>query len=262
MDAVTTSAGVDRQELEARIRAMYRAVADDPSGSYHFELGRSLAERLGYPAEMLDRLPAGAVDSFAGVGWFLDFAELTAGETVVDLGSGSGMDSFVAALLVGDAGRVIGVDMTPEQLAKARRLATHAGAANVRFVEGRIEELPFGDAEFDAVISNGVINLAPDKHRVFAEAARILRPGGRLGIADIVSRATLPDKIVCNAELWASCIGGASQVDAYRSAIEAAGLVVEVERPNPYAFLSSQARGASETYGVMSLSILARKPQR
>jgi arsenite methyltransferase len=201
---------VDAIELETKVKDLYRHVAEQPHGAYHFEMGRALAERLGYPADLLDRIPGGAVESFAGVGYFVDLADLRPGERVMDLGSGSGMDTFVAATLVGSSGRVVGVDFTVEQLAKARRLATAAGLGQVEFRQGRIEALSAEDNQsFDCVISNGVINLSPDKDRVFAEAARVLRPGGRLAIADIVTDRQLTESIVCNADLWASCIGGA-----------------------------------------------------
>jgi arsenite methyltransferase len=154
------------------------------------------------------------------VGHFLDLAAGAPGEVVLDLGSGSGMDSFLAALRVGPEGRVIGVDMTAEQLAKARRLAAEAGIAQVEFREGYIERPPVEDAAVDVVISNGVINLAPDKRAVFAAAARALRPGGRLALADIVTERQLPEGIRCDAALWAACIGGAMQRERYREAIE------------------------------------------
>jgi arsenite methyltransferase len=250
---------VDTQELEAKVKDMYRHVATEPHGDYHFELGRPLAERLGYPVEVLDRIPAGAIESFAGVGHFFDLAELRAGESVIDLGSGSGMDVFFAAHRVGPGGRVVGIDFSAEQLAKARDLTAEAGFDQVELREGRVESLPAEDEGFDCVISNGVINLSPEKDRVFAEVARVLRPGGRLAIADIVSDQELKESIVCDADLWASCIGGAAQQDAYREAIEGAGLRIEEIRENPYRFISEQAQSASEKYGVKSVSLLARK---
>jgi arsenite methyltransferase len=250
---------VDTRELEEKVQGMYRAVATEPHGAYHFELGRSLAERLGYPAAMLDVLPEGAIESFAGVGYFFDLAELRPGESVVDLGSGSGMDVFFACRRVGPQGRVLGVDFTDEQLSKARTLARTAGFDQAEFRAGRIERLAVEDETVDCVISNGVINLSPEKEAVFAEAARVLRPGGRLAIADIVSEQQLKESIVCDADLWASCIGGAAQEDAYRHAIEAAGLRVEQIRRNPYEFISPRARRASDKYGVKSISLLARK---
>jgi arsenite methyltransferase len=250
---------VDTTELTEKVQRMYRAVATEPGGEYHFELGRPLAERLGYPADVLDQLPAGAIESFAGVGYFFDLANLREGERVVDLGSGSGMDVFFAAAQVGARGPVIGVDFTPEQLANARGLAAEHGFERVEFREGRIERPPVEDESADCVISNGVINLSPDKQRVFAEAARALRPGGRFAIADIVSEQQLKESIVCDADLWASCIGGAAQQDAYREGIEAAGLRIAEVRPNPYQFISQRARDASAKYGVKSVSLLARK---
>ncbi len=248
---------VDAQELETKVKDMYRHVAEEPLGEYHFEMGRSLAERLGYSAEVLDRIPAGALESFAGVGFFFDLAGLSAGDRVIDLGSGSGTDAFFAALQVGDTGGVMGVDFTAQQLNKARRLANEGGFPQVEFREGRIESLPAEDGSFDRVISNGVINLAPDKGRVFSEAARVLKPGGRLAIADIVSEQQLKESIVCDADLWASCIGGAAQQDAYRDAIEGAGFKIEEMRDNPYEFISDRARDASTKYGVRSVSLLA-----
>jgi ubiquinone/menaquinone biosynthesis C-methylase UbiE len=252
-------AGVDTRELDAKVKDMYRHVAEEPHGAYHFETGRPVADRLGYPADVLDRLPAGAVESFAGVGYFFDLARLGEGERVIDLGSGSGMDVFFAAELVGHSGWVVGVDFTTEQLDKARRLAAEAGLDQVELREGRIESLPAENESFDCAISNGVINLSPQKERVFAEAARVLRPGGRLAIADIVSEQQLKESIVCDADLWASCIGGAAQEDTYRHAIETAGLRLEETRQNPYEFISEQARNASAKYGVKSVSLLAVK---
>jgi arsenite methyltransferase len=255
------STTVNTDELEAKVKEMYRQGAGQPHGEFHFELGEPVAIRVGYDADRLASVPTGAVESFAGVGFFFDLAALQTGETVVDLGSGSGMDAFYAAGLVGPGGRVVGVDFTLEQLDKARRLAVEAGAGNVEFIEGRIEAVPLPDASADCVVSNGVINLCPDKRAVFADAARVLRPGGRLAIADIVTEQQLTDAIVRNADLWASCIGGAAQQDRYLEAIESAGLAVDEVRVNAYEFISDQARGASETYGVKSVSVLATKPR-
>jgi len=254
------TATVDVAELEAKVKDIYRAVAADPQGAFHFELGRELALRLGYDGAGLDEVPAPAVDSFAGVGFFFDLLDLKPGETVLDLGSGSGMDVFYAAGLVGPDGQAIGVDFTREQLDKAAGLMRERHLENVDLREGRIEALPVEDSSVDAVISNGVINLSPDKNAVFAEAARVLRPRGRLAVADIVTEVQLVDAIVCDADLWASCIGGAALKSAYLEAIRSAGLEVVTTRENPYRFLSDQAQGASRRYGVKSISLLARKP--
>ena len=252
---------LDVEDLRGKVRVMYEAVARQPhDGHFHFEMGRGLMERLGYPRADLDAVPAAALESFAGVGYFFDFAALTSGETVLDLGSGSGSDAFVAARQVGHAGRVVGVDMTDAQLEKATALARAHGYLQVEFRKGLIEELPLRDGEADCVISNGVINLAPDKTKVFAEAARVLRPGGRLAIADIVTDVQLPANVTCNTTLWAACIGGAAQRDDYRSQIEAAGLRVVSARENvAYGFLSTSAQNATQQYGVKSMSFLAVK---
>ena len=250
---------VNTDELEAKVKDMYRHVAEQPQDRFHFELGARVALRAGYDADRLTAVPLGAVESFAGVGYFFDLADLQPGETVVDLGSGSGMDVFYAAGLVGPTGHAYGVDFTPQQLDKARRLANNAGLAHVEFREGRIEALPMADASVDCVISNGVINLCPDKKAVFAEAARVLKPGGRLAIADIISEQQLKDTIVCDADLWASCIGGAAQQEVYLRAIESAGFTIAQHRVNAYEFISNQARNASARYGVKSISLLATK---
>jgi arsenite methyltransferase len=258
---MTTSVTFDPRELETKVKAMYRSVAEDPHGDFHFEMGRAMAERLGYPAADLDRIPAEAIESFAGVGYYFHLAQLRAGETVVDFGSGSGMDTFFASLKVGPAGKVIGIDMTDEQLAKANRLRNRDGFANVTYLKGYIEDVPYPTASVDAVISNGVINLAPDKSKVFREIYRLLKSGGRFATADIVTEVQLPDSIVCNSTLWAACIGGAAQQESYRSLIEATGLRIAKLEVNPaYQFISDNARGASKKFGVKSISLLAFKP--
>ena len=254
-----TDRRVDTDDLESRVKAMYEEVALAPDHEFHFETGRQLAEHLGYPAPDLDLIPAAAVDSFAGVGYFLDLAGIAPGEVVLDLGSGSGTDSFLAALATGSGGAVIGVDMTAAQLAKATRLAEESGIATASFLEGYIERPPVVARSIDVVISNGVINLSADKPAVFRAAATALRPGGRLAIADIVTAKSLPDGITCDASLWAACIGGAVQRDDYLTMIREAGLEVEAVRDNDYRFVSERAVGATTTYGVSSVSILARK---
>jgi ubiquinone/menaquinone biosynthesis C-methylase UbiE len=253
-------ANVDTRELENKVKDMYREVATNPHGEFHFEMGRAMAERLGYAPADLDRIPMEAIESFAGVGHFFRLARLQRGETVVDLGSGSGMDSFIAALHVGDEGRVIGVDMTDEQLAKAERLRQRRPFANIGFRKGYIEETGVQSGLADCVISNGVINLAPDKSQVFREAARLLRPGGRLALADIVTDVPLPETVVCNADLWAACIGGAAERTRYVDEIERAGFRVMQVQDNPeYRFISDRAQGATSKFGVKSVSILAVK---
>ena len=251
---------LDRIDLENRVKQMYTEVAEQPEGTFHFEMGRELALRLGYLAEDLDRIPARSVESFAGVGYHIGLAAINDGDTVLDLGSGSGMDAFTASLYAEPTGRVVGIDMTEAQLKKAEELRTAEGFSNVFFVSGNIMELPFENNVFDAVTSNGVINLCPDKSAVFREVHRVLKPGGVFCQSDIVSEVQLPENIVCNASLWAACIGGAMQEDAYRAVVEEAGLNVEVWNDNPaYGFISNSAKGATETYKVKSISMKAVK---
>jgi SAM-dependent methyltransferase len=257
----TPAPTVDVGELEAKVKEMYRLVAEAPQDRYHFELGRPLAERLGYDPRVLEVIPEPAVASFAGVGYVFGVAQLRLGERVIDLGSGSGMDAWYAAAQVGAEGHVLGIDFTPAQVDRARGLVADRGDDVIEFREGRIEAIPAEDSSFDCVVSNGVINLSPRKAQVFAEAARVLRPGGRLAIADIVSDVPLTESITCDADLWASCIGGAAQLDDYVAIIESAGLTVTAMGRNPYQFLSRRALSASATYGVRSLTILAVKPE-
>ncbi len=251
---------VDTQALEAQVKAMYEKVALSPQAEFHFEMGRALAERLGYDSALLDRVPAEAIASFAGVGEHLSLAAIQKGESVVDLGSGSGLDTFVAAELVGRDGWVLGVDMTDAQRAKAEALRADADYEQITYLPGYIHELPVPSGSYDVAISNGVINLAPDKGAVFREIARVLAPGGRLALSDIVTGVELPQGIKCNADLWAACIGGAMERQAYQRAIAAAGLEVVLVKPNPeYRFLSDSANGAAGRYAVSSLSLLAIK---
>jgi arsenite methyltransferase len=251
---------VSRADLEAKVRAMYRDVAQNPRGGFHFEMGRVMAERLGYRSGDLDRIPSEAIDSFAGVGYYFHLLDGMEGARVLDLGSGSGMDSFLASQITGPTGTVIGLDMTDAQRAKAESLRRRFGVRNVTYVKGYIDDAPFEDGSFDVVVSNGVINLALNKPQVFREIARLLRPGGRLAIADIVTDVLLPDTISCNATLWAACIGGAWQVERYKQAIEAAGLrIVAYQVNDQYRFLSDNAQGATEKFGVKSVSLRADK---
>jgi len=255
-----TTETVDKIDLENKVKEMYRLVANEPMGKYHFEMGRALAERLGYSPAILDTIPADSIESFAGVGYYFRLANISPTSKILDLGSGSGMDVFYAASQLNEFGSVTGVDMSIDQLAKASKIAGENGYKNVRFVEGYLDNLPFADETFDTIISNGVINLCADKQKVFSEAARVLRPGGQLILADIVSRDILPDSIVCNSSLWAACIGGAKQEDIYQDMIRLAGFTIaRYEDNDEYAFISNDALGATTRYGVKSSSLLATK---
>ena len=193
---------VDPEVLREQVRDKYREVAADPTGPFHFHTGRGLAHRLGYDDDAVSALPDRAVESFAGVGDPFQLRRLARGERVVDVGSGAGFDSFVAAGLVGPEGRVIGVDMTPEMLAKSRATAAALRLDQVEFREGLAEQLPVEDGWADAVISNGVINLCADKHAVLTEIRRVLKPGGWLQFADIANGRPVPEGALRDIDLW------------------------------------------------------------
>jgi len=193
---------VDVSALREEVKNKYREVAIDPHGPRHFHTGRYLAKHLGYDENLVASLPDVAVESFAGVANPFSLHALASGERVVDVGSGAGFDSFVAAHQVGPTGQVIGVDMTEEMLAKSRSTARKLGLTNVEFREGLAEQLPIDDAWADVVISNGVINLCADKKAAFSEIHRVLRRGGRLQFADMANSKPVPESAVQNIDLW------------------------------------------------------------
>lgn len=193
---------VDPDALREEVRRKYREVAHEPGAEHHFHTGRPLARRLGYPEEVLAGMPESAVESFAGIANPFSLRALRPGERVVDVGSGAGFDSFVAARQVGPTGAVMGVDMTEDMLAKARRNAASLDLDNVAFEEGLAEDLPVEDGWADVVISNGVFNLCPDKQVVFEEARRVLAPGGWLQFADIANGTPVPPEALQEIDLW------------------------------------------------------------
>jgi arsenite methyltransferase len=198
---MAVEADVDVDLLKSEIKKTYSSVSEEPGRDFIFPTGRAWAEDLGYPAELAN-VPDSAVESFAGVANPWTMGRLSAGERVLDLGSGAGTDSLVAAQMVGADGRVTGIDMTAPMLAKARAAAAEMGVANVEFVEGEAERLPFSDASFDVVISNGVIDLVPDKDAVFAELYRVLVPGGRMQIADVTIQNPVSEEGRRKIDLW------------------------------------------------------------
>lgn len=198
---MATEIDLDVGLLKSEIRKTYAAVSQEPEREFVFPTGRAWAEDLGYPPE-LARVPAAVADSFAGVANPFSLGRLEPGERVLDVGSGAGTDSLVAALMVGPEGSVTGIDMTPEMLAKARAGAAELGLEHVTFVAGEAEALPFADGSFDVVISNGVIDLIPDKDAVFAEIHRVLVPGGRIQVADVTIQRPVSDEGRRNIDLW------------------------------------------------------------
>ena len=199
---MTTQVTPDVEVLPREVQHKYTEVATSPDQTFHFHHGRPLAEMLGYPMDLVDSMLPQAVESFVGVGNPFSLGAIHPGETVLDGGSGSGFDCFIAVHLVGPKGKVIGVDMTEAMLERAQTTAQKMGLNQVEFRKGFIEELPVEDNSVDVVISNGVVNLCPDKYRVFAEIFRVLKPGGRLYLADIVVHKQVPDGAKANVDLW------------------------------------------------------------
>jgi SAM-dependent methyltransferase len=193
---------VDPDALRDEVRAKYREVAQSPRADFHFHTGRVAAQRCRYDMTPVDELPDVAVESFAGVANPFELRDIRPGERVVDVGSGAGFDSLLAAKATGPSGQVIGVDMTPEMLAKSTDSARRLGFVNVEFREGLAEELPVEDDWADVVISNGVFNLCPDKQVVFEEVLRVLRPGGTLQFADIANGTSVPEEAMRDIDLW------------------------------------------------------------
>jgi SAM-dependent methyltransferase len=196
------SARVDREVLRRAIAAKYTEVATNPEVGFHFHTGRPLALMLGYPSEVIDRLPPTTVASFAGMGNPFLFGALQTGEQVVDVGCGAGLDTLIAAQQVGPAGRVVAVDMTAEMRVKTELGARALGLANVEVREGFAEALPVNDHTADVIISNGVVNLCPDKRAVFREMRRVLKPGGRIQIGDILVHKEVPQEAKDDIALW------------------------------------------------------------
>jgi arsenite methyltransferase len=252
-----------REVIFDAVRRMYTDVARMPEREFHFPTGRRACELLGYPAEQLDLLPSTAVESFAGVGYPFAAGVIRIGDTVLDIGSGSGTDALIAVGLVGPSGRVIGVDLTEVMRDKLRANTAAAGADNLEVLAGNAEAIPLPDGSVDVVTSNGVLNLVPDKPRAIREIARLLRPGGRLQVADIVVRTLPSESCRSQPELWAECIVGATTAESYVTGFEAVGLCdVEVLSRSDYfeASSSPDTRRVAGSFGAHAAVFRARKP--
>lgn len=254
-------AAVDRDELRRRISDKYRDVAEHPEVGFHFHTGRPLARMLGYPEEVVAKLPAGTVDSFAGTGNPFLYGDLNPGEVVVDIGSGAGFDTLIAATQVGPGGKVIGVDMTEEMRAKARAGAEQLGLANVEIRAGYAEDLPVENDSVDVVISNGVINLCPDKPAVFKEILRVLRPGGRLQVGDILVHLAVPQEAKDDVDLWSNCIAGSLLDTEWLQLLTMTGFT-DVEMSNEVdVYSGSKHESDAKEFDTRGVTVFARKPQ-
>lgn len=241
---------------------MYDDVATCPTRGFHFPTGRPACEYVGYPAEELDAIPDSAVESFAGVGYPFLGNQISDGDTVVDVGSGSGVDVLIASMRTGPSGRVVGVDMTRSMIDKATANLEAAAAAHAWLVEGNAEDLPLDDAMADVVTSNGVINLVPDKQRAFREIYRVLKPGGAIQISDIVLTKPVSAKSKSDSALWAECIVGAEPEHDYLELIRQAGFddVLIIDRLDYFARSDNEStRNAARDLGAHTIVLTAQK---
>jgi SAM-dependent methyltransferase len=263
METPSPAPALDTLAILDAVQRMYEDVASCPTKSFHFPTGRAACLNVGYPAEELDAIPATAVESFAGVGYPFAAGVICEGDTVVDVGSGSGTDLLIAARKTGPTGRVVGIDMTEAMVAKARANTERAGAAHVEVWQRDAEWLPLEDGTADVVTSNGVLNLVPDKAVAFREIWRVLRPGGRIQIADIVLSTPVSERSKANAQLWAECIVGAEPEEAYLALVREAGFedVLVIDRLDYFAESTNEGtRRAASQYGAHTIVLTARKP--
>jgi arsenite methyltransferase len=251
-----------REAILEAVRTMYTDVATSPEAAFHFPTGRAACEFVGYPADDLDALPATAVESFAGVGYPFAVGVIEPGDTVLDIGSGSGTDAIIAARRAGRGGRVIGLDTTQAMIDKLERTVAGARIENVEVLRGDAEEIPLPDASVDVITSNGVLNLVPDKRRCIAEVFRVLRPGGYAQIADIVLGQTVTDQCLLDPQLWAECVVGATFEPHYLEFFRDAGFTAEVLGSMDYfaGSPSAETRGVAASLGARSIVLWAEKP--
>ena len=259
MSTAADPIALDLDELRASIRTEYAAVAGEPDRGFHFHTGYRLAAILGYPEEWIAALPPSSVVSMAGTGNPFALGQIHAAERVVDCGSGAGTDALIAARLVGAEGRVIGVDMTPEMIVKARASAVEAGLTNVEFRQGLLEALPVETGWADVVISNGVLNLVPDKAAAVAEIFRVLRPGGRLQAADIVLERSVSGESKQDVSLWTGCIAGGLLEEEILALVDGAGFIdVEIVR-GADVFSGAPQHSSAASFGTRGAGIHARR---
>lgn len=259
---MTTTKKLDQTSVFDAVQEMYEDVAVCPNKEFHFPTGRNSCLNLGYPEEELDAIPHSAVESFAGVGYPFLGEAINEGDTVVDIGSGSGADALIAALKTGAQGEVIGIDMTPAMIAKAEENIAKTDRDYVRIVEGQADNLPLEDQSTDVVISNGVFNLVPNKEEAFRETYRILKPGGRIQIADIVLSKPVSEESKSNPQLWAECIVGAEPVEEYLDIIRSAGFgnVTVIDRLDYFARSSNEdTKKAAKGLGAHTIVFTAEK---
>jgi ubiquinone/menaquinone biosynthesis C-methylase UbiE len=249
----------DKKEFIFRaVAEMYTDVATQPDKTFHFPTGRLACLFVGYPANQLDRVPATATESFAGVGYPFATNVIREGDVILDIGSGSGTDTLISSTLTGPRGKVYGLDMTPAMIEKLCRNVEAMGATNVEPMSGNAEEIPLPDASVDVVTSNGVLNLVPDKPRAFAEIARVLRPGGRVQISDICLAKPVSEKSRTDPKLWAECVVGAVVEDHYLALLRAAGLGVEILSSLDYFAGSISADTRRVAHGLGAHTIVLR----
>lgn len=253
----------DKKEFIFRaVEEMYTDVASHPGKVFHFPTGRLACLFVGYPAEQLDLLPSEATESFAGVGYPFAAEVIREGETVLDIGSGSGTDALIASTLVGPSGTVYALDMTSAMREKLSRSAEAMRAANVQVIEGNAEQIPLPDVSVDVVTSNGVLNLVPDKPAAFREIARVLKPGGRLQLSDIALRTAVSEKSKADPKLWAECVVGAVVEDDYVEELRTAGLDVEILRQADYFAGSVSASTRKAAQGLGAHAVVMRGVKR
>lgn len=252
--------GEKKEFIFRAVEQMYTDVATQPERTFHFPTGRLACLFVGYPADLLDRIPAAATESFAGVGYPFASGAIRKGDTVLDIGSGSGTDVLIASIFTSESGMVYGLDITPAMREKLLRNAQEMNAANVHVLEGNAERIPLPDASVDVVTSNGVLNLVPDKPSAFREIARVLKPVGRLQIADIALRVPVSEKSRADPQLWAECVVGAIIEEDYVAQMRDAGLKVEIVRQMDYfaGSVSANTRKAAHALGAHAVVMQGR----